>query len=159
MKQAISTLLIGSSLALCVNSYAGETVAYPEGYRTLTHIKTMVLYKGHALENPFKGIHHVYGNDKAVAGSKDGKFDDGSVLVFDLLQFNTNDKASVEGDRVLVGVMEKDSSKYKSTGGWGFEAFKGNSQKERIVTDGGKSCFDCHTSQQGHDYVFTHWRK
>jgi len=159
MKQAISSLLIGSSLALCVNSYAGETVAYPDGYRSWTHIKTMVLHKGHSLENPFLGIHHVYGNNKAVRGSKSGRFDDGAVLVFDLLQFNTNDNASVEGDRVLVGVMTKDSSKYKSTGDWGFEGFKGNSQTERLVADDGTSCFGCHTSQEENDYVFTLWRK
>lgn len=54
--------------------------------------------------------------------------------------------------------MSKDSSKYKTTGGWGFEGFKGNSKTERLVADDGTSCFSCHTSQKEHDYVFTHWR-
>ncbi|MDX2506109.1 MAG: cytochrome P460 family protein [Gammaproteobacteria bacterium] len=159
MKKTILKLLITSSLALVANCYADNKVAYPDDYRSWTHIKSMTLHKGHPLENPFLGIHHVYGNKKAVTGSKTGTFDDGAVLVFDLLQYDTKDKASTEGERVLVGVMSKDSAKYKSTGGWGFEGFKGNSKNERLVADDGISCFDCHTSQKGHDYVFTHWRK
>ena len=79
---------------------------------------------------------------------------DGAILHFDVLL----PKATVEGKRVLVGVMSKDSSKYKTTGGWGFEGFKGNSKTKRLVADDGTSCFSCHTSQKEHDYVFTHWR-
>lgn len=110
------------------------------------------------LESPFLGIHHVYGNEKAVKGTQSGKSDDGAVLAFDLLEYQTQDKASKEGDRVLVGVMVKDNANYPSTGGWGFEGFKGNSHTERLVNDGGQSCFACHTSQKENDYVFTHWR-
>jgi len=104
------------------------------------------------------GIHHVYGNEKGVKGSKSGQFDDGAVLVFDLLQYMTQDNASTEGDRILVGVMVKDSTKFASTGGWGFEGFKGKRHTERLVSDGGQSCFACHASQKETDYVFTHWR-
>ena len=159
MKNTILKLFVTSSLFLGANSLAGEQPDYPEGYRSWTHIKSMTLHPGHPLENPFLGIHHIYGNKAAVAGSKSGQFDDGAVLVFDLLKSMTKDKASVEGERVLVGIMSKDSSKYKTTGGWGFEGFKGNSKTERLVTDDGTSCFSCHTSQKEHDYVFTHWRQ
>lgn len=159
MKNIMLKILVTTSLFFGTNSHAGEQPAYPDDYRSWTHIKSMTLHKGHALENPFLGIHHIYGNKAAVAGSKSGQFDDGAVLVFDLLQSITKDKASVEGERVLVGVMSKDNSKYKTTGGWGFEGFKGNSKTERLVTDDGTSCFSCHTSQKEHDYVFTRWRK
>jgi len=94
----------------------------------------------------------------AVSGSKTGQFNDGAVLVFDLLEYTTQDNASTEGDRVLVGVMVKDNARYPSTGGWGFEGFAGDSQSERLVNDGGQSCFACHASQKDNDYVFTHWR-
>lgn len=158
MKHFLIPMLLASTLMISTHSQAGDKVDYPDGYRHWTHIKSMVLHPGHPLENPFKGIHHVYGNDKAVKGTQTGKFKDGSVLVFDLLEYNTQDKASTEGDRVLVGVMKKNSKRYAKTGGWGFEGFKGNSRSERLVSDGGQSCFSCHTSQKDHDYVFSHWR-
>ncbi len=159
MKHFLHLTLLASVLAIPCMSQAYDRVAYPDGYRSWTHIKSMVLHPGHPLENPFKGIHHVYGNDKAVKGTQTGKFKDGSVLVFDLLEYQTQDKASTEGDRVLLGVMFKNSKRYQKTGGWGFEGFKGNSHTERLVNDGGQSCFACHTSQKDHDYVFSHWRK
>ncbi|MEN8204496.1 MAG: cytochrome P460 family protein [Pseudomonadota bacterium] len=158
MKQSILNLALSSLMLVAASAHAGDNVDYPDGYRTWTHIKTMVLHKGHPLENPFMGIHHVYGNEKAVEGTKSGQFGEGAVLVFDLLEYMTADNASTEGDRVLVGVMVKDNSKYQSTGGWGFEGFAGDSPTKRLVNDGGKSCFDCHASQQEHNYVFTRWR-
>lgn len=159
MKQNLFNLILISSMLVAASTHAGDKVDYPDSYRTWTHIKTMTLHKGHALENPFLGIHHVYGNPKAVDGTKSGQFKEGAVLVFDLLNYLTADNASTEGDRVLVGVMVKDSAKYPSTGGWGFEGFKGDSHTQRLVNDGGQSCFACHTSQKENDYVFTRWRE
>ena len=158
MKSTLLHLTLATVLGTASAANAGDTVDYPDGYRNWTHIKTMALHKGHPLENPFLGIHHVYGNEQGVKGTKSGQYDDGSILVFDLLKYMTADNASTEGDRVLVGVMVKDSNKYQSTGGWGFEGFKGNSHTERLVNDGGQSCFSCLTSQKENDYVFTHWR-
>jgi hypothetical protein len=159
MKQSILNLILSSSLLVAASTHAGDNVDYPDGYRTWTHIKTMVLHEGHPLESPFLGIHHVYGNEQGVSGSKTGQFDDSAVLVFDLFEYTTQDNASIEGDRVLVGVMVKDSDKYSSTGGWGFEGFAGDSRTERLVDDGGQSCFACHASQKDNDYVFTRWRE
>jgi hypothetical protein len=159
MNQHIINLVLATSMAMAATAHAGDKVAYPDGYRSWTHIKSMVLHEGHPLENPFMGIHHVYGNPQGVEGSKSGHYEDGAVLVFDLLKYLTSDNASVEGDRVLVGVMVKDSDKYQSTGGWGFEGFAGDSQSERLVNDGGTSCFDCHASRKESDYVFSRWRQ
>jgi hypothetical protein len=159
MKQSILNLILSSSLLVAASTYAGDNVDYPDGYRSWTHIKTMALHEGHPLENPFLGIHHIYGNEQGVSGSKTGQYDDGAVLVFDLLEYTTQDNASIEGDRILVGVMVKDSDKYSSTGGWGFEGFAGNSRTERLVNDGGQSCFACHASRKDNDYVFTRWRE
>lgn len=158
MKHTLPILTLAATVGIAGSTFADDAVDYPEGYRNWTHIKTMVLHKGHPLENPFLGIHHVYGNPAAAAGSKTGQFAEGSVLVFDLLEYNTADNASTEGERVLVGVMVKDSDTYPSTGGWGFEGFDGDSRTTRLVGDGGKSCFACHASQQNHDYVFSQWR-
>ena len=109
---------VSSTMIITAGVRAADNVSYPDGYRTWTHIKTMVIHKGYPLENPFKGIHHIYGNKKGVKGTKSGKFDNGAVLVFDLLEYTTQDNASTEGDRVLVGVMVKDSARYPSAGCW-----------------------------------------
>ncbi len=134
-------------------------VAYPEGYRDWTHVKSMVIQKGHPLENPFQGIHHVYANPKAEKGLKTGTFANGSVLVFDLLKAQDAGAALVEGPRKLVGVMKKDKKQFASTGGWGFEGFAGDSSTKRLVKDGGQGCYQCHTSQEKKDFVFSTYRK
>ncbi|MEQ1545953.1 MAG: cytochrome P460 family protein [Methyloglobulus sp.] len=141
-------------------SYAEkEGVPFPEGYRNWLHAKSMLIQPGHALENPFQGLHHIYANGKAANGLKSGKYADGSVLVFDLLKYEEKDLTIQEGERKLVGVMHKDSVKYASTGGWGFEGFAANSKTERLVKDGGKSCFGCHEPQKAKDYVFSELRE
>ena len=151
--------ILTSLMIVNTQIHAGDSIDYPEGYRMWTHVKTMILHKGHALEDPFLGIHHVYGNEKGVTGIKTGQFENGSVLVFDLLNFTTHDNASTEGERVLLGVMVKDSTRYATTGGWGFEGFKGDSRTQRLVNDGGNACFTCHTSQEENDFVFSRWRE
>lgn len=146
-------MLLNSSVAV------GSGAPYPEGYRSWFHVKSMVIEPGHPLENPFQGIHHVYANTKAVSGLKTGSYADGSVLVFDLLNYSNKDLTIQEGDRKLVGIMQKDTNKYSTTGGWGFEGFAGNSKTKRLVKDGGKSCYSCHTSEKKTDFVFSQIRK
>jgi hypothetical protein len=54
--------------------------------------------------------------------------------------------------------MLKDSLKYASTGGWGYEEFKGNSKTERVLTETVRSaCFKCHS--QVNDYIFSDLRE
>ncbi|NOT86149.1 MAG: cytochrome P460 family protein [Methylococcaceae bacterium] len=159
MKRII--FLTASGLALMVANITlaeNAVVPYPEGYRSWSHTKSMLIQPGHALENPFQGIHHIYANPKALKGLKSGAYADGAVLVFDLLNYNEKDLTIQEGERKLTGVMHKDATKYAATGGWGFEGFSGNSTTERLVKDGGKSCFDCHTSEKNKDYVFSQIR-
>lgn len=160
MRTKTSMIVTGLLLAVTTGSYAqSDSVPFPEGYRSWLHAKSMLIQPGHALEDPFQGIHHIYANGQAAAGLKTGKYADGAVFVFDLLKYQEKDKTIQEGDRKLVGVMHKDSTKYATTGGWGFEGFAGNSKTERLVKDGGKSCFSCHTSGKGKDYVFSEIRE
>ena len=97
-------------------------------------------------------------NDAARRGLASAKYDNGAVFVFDLLNYQEIDKTVQEADRKLIGVMHKDTGKYAKTGGWGFEAFAGDSKNERIVKDGGTGCYDCHAQVKGQDYVFTRMR-
>lgn len=160
MKLLRFTVIAGLILVLTNSGFAaGIDTPYPEGYRNWFHVKTMLIAPGHPLENPFQGLHHVYANAKAVKGLNTGTYPDGSVLVFDLLKYAEKDLTIQEGGRKLVGIMHKNSNKYSSTGGWGFEGFSGNSKTERLVKDGGKSCFACHTSEKKTDFVFSRIRK
>lgn len=148
------------AFVVCVKSFGQNMeIAYPDDYRNWTHVKSMVIMPGHALENPFQGIHHIYGNEKAIQGYKNGMFEDGSVIVFDLLNYNEAESSIQETERKLIGIMEKDGKKFNATGGWGFEGFSSDSKTERLVSDGGQSCFACHESAKDNDYVFSKWRK
>lgn len=155
-------LLLLTALAAAAPALAADPapVAYPGGYRQWTHAKSMVINQGHALYEAFGGIHHLYANKKAMEGYKSGKFADGSVIVFDLLEAKVADNTVQEGARKVVGVMHKDSVKWKATGGWGYEGFKGDSKTERAVgKNAASACHQCHTSQKDKDYVFSTYRK
>jgi len=149
-------------LALPCAALAADTppVPYPEGYRDWTHVKSMVIEKGHPLYAAFGGIHHLYANRQALQGYRSGKFPAGSIIVFDLREAKTGGSAIQEGARKVLGVMHKDPAKWKDTGGWGFEGFKGDSRSERAVAgNAAAACFQCHTAQKDRDFVFSRYRK
>jgi len=138
---------------------AGNPVTYPEGYREWTHVKSMVIQTGHPLFDAFGGLHHIYANPAAAEALRASKsFPNGAVFVFDLLTANTENNAIVEGPRKVLGVMYRDTVRFKDTGGWGFEAFKGDT-RDRVVKDPAKECFACHKADQPQDFVFSTWRK
>jgi hypothetical protein len=156
------TIVLAAALLPAATAIGAETarVAYPDGYRQWVHVKSMSINPGHALYDAFGGIHHLYANGKALQGYKAGKFADGSVIVFDLLEAKTVDNTVQEGARKVLGVMHKDAKKYKDTGGWGFEGFKGDSKTDRAVAGNAASaCFGCHAPQKGQDFVFSTFRK
>ncbi|PIZ21351.1 MAG: cytochrome C [Comamonadaceae bacterium CG_4_9_14_0_8_um_filter_57_21] len=157
MKHILTVL---SSLALVLPAIAADPVVpYPAGYRNWHHVKSMVIDKGHPLHESFGGIHHLYANPKAMVGYKSGKFPDGAIIVFDLLEAKSADNTMTEGTRKVVGVMHKNAKKYATTGGWGFEGFGGGDRKNRVVRDNAASaCFACHAPQKDNDYVFSRLR-
>ena len=156
LKHVLSALVW---MTLVLPAIAAEQVPYPAGYRNWHHVKSMTIDKGHPLYEAFGGIHHIYANPKAGAGYKSGKFPDGAVIVFDLLEAKSADNAVTEGARKVVGVMHKDAKKFAATGGWGFEGFGGGDKTNRVVRDKAASaCFACHEPQKGHDYVFSRLR-
>lgn len=151
----LAALAAAGALALA----ATPEVPYPANYRDWTHVKSMVIEPGHALHAAFGGIHHLYANDKALQGYRTGRFPDGAVIVFDLLEANSADHAVTEGKRKVVGVMHRDAAKYAATGGWGFEGFAGDSKTERAVgANAASACFGCHTARKANEYVFSSYR-
>jgi hypothetical protein len=161
-------LIVAASMVALVSlaafAFAASTprdaVPYPEGYRQWTHLKSMAIVSAeHPLFESFGGIHHVYVNRIGLeAARRGGTFADGSVLVFDLLAAESKDGAVTEGARKFIGVMRKDAKRHAATGGWGFEAFGGDSRDQRVVKDAAGQCFGCHQSQSGRDFVFSAYR-
>lgn len=154
------SLLVFLAAATAALAAEPPPVPYPAGYRDWHHVKSMVINPGHPLYEPFGGLHHIYANEKAVEGYRTGRFPDGAVIVFDLLDVVSADDALTEGPRKVVGVMHKDAGKYASTGGWGFEGFKGDSTEARAVgKQAASACFSCHAPQKDRNYVFSSLRK
>ncbi len=138
---------------------ANEEVPYPEGFRTWTHVKSALIEKGSPAFAHWGGFHHIYGNAKAIEGYKTGKFPDGSVLVFDVVEATSKDSVVSEGNRRLIDVMVRDADRFKSTGGWGYEEFAGDSKTERkIGALAVTACYSCHSYQKDNDNVFSKLR-
>ncbi len=166
MKSPVAIILAGPAAALAlVVTLASQaappsaTVEFPTGYRDWKHVKSMVIQAGHPLYASFGGIHHLYANGPALKGYADGHFPDGAIIVFDLLDVDSTGNAISEGPRKIVGVMAKDSRRFATTGGWGFEGFAGGDPAARAVGDqAATACFACHQPQSARDYVFSELR-
>jgi hypothetical protein len=156
MKLSHTSALIIFALVVPAALLAADkpNVDFPTGYRGWTHVKSMVILPGHPLFDVSAGIHHIYANTPALEGYKTGSFPDGSIIVFDRLEAINADNAISEGQRQIIGVMQKERSRCADTGGWCFEGFlAGNPARTFHAT-----CFGCHGKQTDHDSVFSRWR-
>jgi Cytochrome P460 len=156
MRKVVVTFLLLAAPALA-DEQTG--IGYPNGYRQWTHVKSTHIRSGHPLHHLFGGVNHIYANKPALAGYKKGKFPNGATLVLDVLEARDDGFAVSEGARKIVAVMHKDTRKYPQTGGWGFEAWRGDNRKQPLVgKDAGAQCFGCHAQQPKTDYVFSKYR-
>ncbi len=155
-------LAAASACALAAAAVAGgDAVDYPQGYRQWTHVKSGLVLPGHPAYAGLGGFHHLYANEAALDGLRGGRYDDGSVLVFDRLAEVPGVHAYREGARRVIDVMVKDRARYPDTGGWGYEEFVGDSRSERRVVADARAraaCSACHVKQAKHDSVFNRWR-
>lgn len=119
-------------------------VAYPEGYRDWTHVKSTMVGPAHANFANVGGFHHIYANEEAMAGYRTRVFPEGSIVVSDRLGIRDNEGAFVEGPRQNLDVMVKDSERFATTGGWGFQRFVKDSKTEVADTPTPQTCFACH---------------
>lgn len=157
---------LGALLALCLGMAAlaqkpaplTEQVPYPKGYREWVHVKSMIIYdERHPLFSAFGGIHHIYANAVAMKALKTGKpFDDGAVLVFDLLDIARVNGAVAEGKRNFIAVMHRDSRKFTQTEGWGWEVFEGGDANKRAVQTlaAARACSTCHKEVGAKGFTF-----
>src|SRR5262245_31121697 len=92
-------------------------VPYPEGYRRWVHVRSGLTGPESPSYKATGGIHHIYANEKAMEGYQKGRFPDGAMIVYDLLEVQTKEGITTEGRRRYLTVMHKDSKRYIETGG------------------------------------------
>ena len=108
----------------------------------------------------------VLGNDTAIKAYREAKlpFPDGTIIAalhYRHLPSEENNKvfgreqSFVPGPQTNVQFMIKDSTKYASTGGWGFGHFSPDGKPGDEVFM--KTCFPCHEKAKATDYVFTRY--
>lgn len=153
-------LAVGACRRAVPAAPAAAAMSYPTGYRQWTHVKTAVVGPSSPLFESAGGIHHIYANDKALAGYRTGRFPDGSALVFDLLSAQEAGGLTSEGPRQRIDLMLKDARRFAGTGGWGFERFLGDSETDRPLTEEQRAlCHTCHEQRKANDLVFSEYRK
>lgn len=139
-------------------SGSSPVVAYPEGFRQWTHVKSTLVAPGHKDYADLGGFQHVYANAKAMTGYHSREFPEGSVIAFDWLALEGADHAFAEGGRRRLDVMIKDSARFGATGGWGFQRFVGDSRTERAETPAPQQCFACHQALKKDGLVLSRYR-
>lgn len=155
VRRSAGVLLACAAISLGI-VYAADSVEFPNGFRRWVHVETgVVVPEVNPQLKSEEGMHHVFANEKAIDGYASGNFADGSMIVYELREFQQKNGVISEGDRKRVDVMIKDSSLSASTGGWRFERFWGSDQTKNAVTDSGTSCFQCHSNAKGHGFVFS----
>ena len=135
---------------------AHAPIAFPQGYTRWTHIKSGLIPAGHPAFASYGGLHHIYANELALAGYRDGRYADGSVLAYDLFETRVTADGSIDqGPRRHVDVMVKDARRYAATGGWGYAEFAAGADTDRLDSDQRAGCAACHEHRKAQGYVFS----
>lgn len=145
--------------ALVSSAHASRDVAYPEGYRSWTHVKSSLTSPAHKSFASQGGFQHIYANAQAMIGYRTRSFPEGSVIVFDWLEMLDNNGAFAEGPRRQVDVMVKDSARFAKSGGWGFQRFSKDSRTELAAAPTPQQCYTCHNSLQKDGLVLSSYRQ
>lgn len=156
----LSFAIVTAGLAIGLSSAApaDDRLTIPDGFDHWYLVNSMVITKDSPLSDSIGGLHHIYINSVGMARLRaggDAPYPDGTIFVDDVRDFSLVDGSYVQGSRKAIPVMVKNSKRYASTGGWGFQAWAGGDPRKPLVTDAAKSCFSCHTPQKANDYTFS----
>lgn len=132
---------------------------YPEGYRNWAHVKSTLVTPAHQRFGHVNGFQHIYANPEAMVGYRTRAFPEGSIVVFDWLEMRENAGAFEEGPRRQLDVMVKDSGRFGTTGGWGFQRFVKDSKTELAATPTPAQCFACHDRLKKDGLVLSSYRQ
>jgi Cytochrome P460 len=135
-------------------------IKLPSGYRDWRLIS--VAHEKGNLDD----LRAILGNDVAIKASREGTlpYPDGTVIArlawsFDPLE--ESEKAFGQHQSFVAGppkngvqFMVKDSTKYASTGGWGYAQFDDGKPASAAVHN---TCFSCHATVKARDFVFNRY--
>ena len=138
---------------------AASPVAYPDEYRTWTHVKSTLISPAHRTFANTGGFQHIYANTEAMVGYRTRTFPEGSIVVFDWIEMRDKDGAFEEGPRRQLDVMVRDTQRFASTGGWGFQRFVKDSRTEVATTPSPAQCFACHDNLQKDGLILSRYRQ
>jgi hypothetical protein len=148
------------AVSFTLSAQTDETPTFPKEFRRWAHVKSVLVGPQSIAFATEGGIHHIYANGKALEGYDSGKFPDGSVIVYDLLETKDVAGNTIEGQTRRVDVMVKQSERDASTGGWKFMSFSGNDQKDgKLTAEREATCAGCHAHRKDHDFVFSEFRE
>jgi len=147
---------VGTLLA----AQTGDALKIPEGFKQWYLVHSTLITKDNNSAGLIPGIHLIYVNATGFDRLKRGgstPYPDGTMFTDDVREFSpTNDGSYLQGaGRKAITLMVKDSRKYASTGGWGFQAWAGGDSTKPIATDAVKQCFNCHVPQKAQDFTFS----
>jgi hypothetical protein len=132
----------------------------PDGYRDWRLISV-----AHE-EGNLNDIRAILGNDIAINAYREGRlpFPDGAIIArvaWSYVPSEENNKVFGRFQSFVAGpptngvqFMIKDSTKYASTGGWGFGHFDDGKSADEAVLN---TCFACHQAIKSRDLVFTRY--
>ncbi len=151
---------LGAAGLLLASTQEGPRL--PVGFQHWYLANSMLVTKEPNQFGLISGVHLIYVNTAGLDRLRHGganPYPDGTVFVDDVRDYSLTDGAYQEGDRKAIPVMVKDSKKYASTGGWGFQAWAGGDPSKPIVNDATKQCFACHMAKKANGYVFSTYLK
>ena len=137
-------------------------VRIPPGYRDWRLISVA------REEGSLDDLRAILGNDTAITAYREGKlpFPDGTIiarLAWAYESSEENNEAFGRPQSFVAGApkngvqfMVKDSTRYASTGGWGFAQFNDGKAANEAVHN---PCFACHQSAGARDFVFTRYAR
>jgi hypothetical protein len=150
------TATVGVLAIVSVSADSADDLTPPVGYRHWFHVNTMIVDKASPLFKDLGGMHNVHVNSIGEPALRNGgPYPDGTVFMTDLHDFTAVDGTYVEGSLKGLALMKKDSKRYASTGGWGFQFWLGGDAKKPVVTNATKQCFECHQPKKDQDYVYS----
>jgi Cytochrome P460 len=135
-------------------------IKLPSGYRDWRLISV-----AHE-EGTLNDLRAILGNDIAIKASRDKAlpFPDGTIIArlawsYDALAESAQAFGHLQSfvagpPKNGVQFMVKDSSKYTSTGGWGFAQFDDGKPADEAMH---KACFPCHETVKARDFVFNRY--
>ena len=117
-------------------------------------------------EGALNDLRAILGNEVAIEAAREGKlpYPDGSIiarLAWSYDKLEESEKAFGHPQSFVAGparngvqFMVKDSTRYASTGGWGFAQFDGRKSTGEAMRD---ACFSCHAVVRARDFVFNRY--